>query len=373
MNDLLDPLFRFFAAVLSSIYSVIPSYGLAITIFTVLMMAAITPLTVKSTKSMLQTQRLQPRLKELQAQYKGDRERLNAEMMAFYKENDISPLGGCLPILAQSPIFIVMYRLLSGLTTRIGGVGSGVGHVVSQVQQGVAPTSWVYNDQNFLPEHINDSSRLYHDLILTNKMKFLGLDLAMSPKNALAAGVVTFLPFAALLLAILGIQMYQNHQIQARNPAAQSNPQQQMLMKIMPFMLPAFAFTLSAAMAVYWGIQGLCRIAVQTYITRRFYHEHENDVVNPTTTGKKSSSGKPQAAGAKGSKQESGRTAAKKTPAKASISSTSKAAGTSKAAKAQSRKGRKSSATSSTRTSDTSAPSARRSGDPRNSVNNKRK
>ncbi len=298
MNSLLEPLFDFFARILSGIYSVVPSFGLSITIFTVLMMAAITPLTVRSTKSMLQMQRMQPQIKAIQERNKGDREAANVELMAFYRDNEISPLGGCLPVLAQSPVFIVMYRLLSGLTTRVGGVGSGVGHVVSQTQAGVEPTSWVYNDQVFQPEHIHHDSRLYHDLEGLTQMKFLGLDLSQSPSRAFAEGIVHFLPYGALLIAILGIQIYQNRQIQARNTSAQANSQQQMLLKIMPFILPAFAFPLAAAMSLYWGVQGLCRIVTQAYITKRFYRDHKDDPVPPvpTKSTKKGASAKSVAA-----------------------------------------------------------------------------
>ena len=111
------------ASVLNFFYTLIPSYGISIMMLTVLVMALITPLTVKSTRSMLQMQRMQPEMKRLQAKYKDDREKLNEELMKFYRENKINPLGGCLPIVAQMPVFIIMYQLLRGLTNRQGGTG----------------------------------------------------------------------------------------------------------------------------------------------------------------------------------------------------------------------------------------------------------
>ena len=59
--------------------------------------------------------------------------------MAFYQENQINPLGGCLPMLAQMPVFIIMYQLLRGLTVRPGGLGSGVGQIVAQTQRAKRP------------------------------------------------------------------------------------------------------------------------------------------------------------------------------------------------------------------------------------------
>ena len=81
--------------------------------------AALTPVTVKSTKSMLAMQRLQPEMKKLQAKYKGpeNREMLNQEMMRLYKENGTSPFGACLPSLLQMPFLIVLYTLIRGLST----------------------------------------------------------------------------------------------------------------------------------------------------------------------------------------------------------------------------------------------------------------
>ena len=66
------------------------------------------------------------------------------------------------------PVFIIMYQLLRGLTTRQGGLGSGLGHIAGQVQQGVELTPWVFTDQYFRPEHLNHSSDLYQSLSSTN-------------------------------------------------------------------------------------------------------------------------------------------------------------------------------------------------------------
>ena len=146
--------FDFLGGILNFFYTLVPSYGLAIMMLTVLVMVLITPLTVKSTRSMLQMQRMQPEMKRLQAKYKDDREKLNEELMKFYRENKINPLGGCLPIVAQMPVFIIMYRLLRGLTTRQGGLGSGIGHIAGQVKMGDSLTPWLFTNQYFRPEHL---------------------------------------------------------------------------------------------------------------------------------------------------------------------------------------------------------------------------
>jgi len=118
-GSILDPLYTALGWVMALLYSVIPSYGIAIILLTVVVRLVLYPLTVKQTKSMQAMQRLQPEIKRLQAKYKNDRQKLNEEMMAFYKENKVNPLSGCLPLVLQLPLFIVLYRLIHDLTTTV--------------------------------------------------------------------------------------------------------------------------------------------------------------------------------------------------------------------------------------------------------------
>jgi YidC/Oxa1 family membrane protein insertase len=87
-------------------------YGVAIILLTVAMRVLLIPLTVKQTQSMMEMQRIQPKLKKLQEKYKNDKEKLQEETMKFYQENKVNPFGGCLPLLLQMPIFIALFRVL---------------------------------------------------------------------------------------------------------------------------------------------------------------------------------------------------------------------------------------------------------------------
>src|SRR5581483_8140018 len=109
-------LFAPFAQALAFFYRLVPDYGVAIALFTLAVMIVLTPLTLKETRSMMIMQSLQPEMKKLQAQYKDDRQKLNEELMKFYRENNINPLGGCLPLLIQLPVFWILYRVIYGLT-----------------------------------------------------------------------------------------------------------------------------------------------------------------------------------------------------------------------------------------------------------------
>lgn len=285
------------ASVLNFFYTIIPSslqptlgFGLSIMLLTVLVMALITPLTIKSTRSMLQMQRLQPEMKRLQEKYKDDREKLNQELMAFYRENQINPLGGCLPLIAQMPVFIIMYQLLRGLTVRPGGLGSGLGQVVAQTQLGEQTTPWIFTDQVFTPSHLNPGTELYQALNSTNDMNFLGMDLSLSAAEAMTMSFVTALPYLALLGIMLATGLYQNRQLQARNTSGNVNPQQQMIMKFMPFFLPIFSYGFPAGLALYWCTQNFCRIGTNAYITRSVYRkEHADDPIEVSATEKSDS------------------------------------------------------------------------------------
>src|ERR1700721_2167878 len=111
--NILQPLISVFEAVLKFIHNNLGvGWGLSIVLLTVLIRAFLVPLTVKQFRSMQALQAHQPELKALQAKYKDDKQRLNQEIMKFYKENKVNPLGSCLPLLAQFPVFISLYYLL---------------------------------------------------------------------------------------------------------------------------------------------------------------------------------------------------------------------------------------------------------------------
>jgi YidC/Oxa1 family membrane protein insertase len=88
------------------------SWGMSIIALTVVTRALLIPLTYKQLKGMRAMQALQPQIKELQEKYKNDKQRMQQEMMRFYKENKVNPLASCLPLLAQLPVFITLFYVL---------------------------------------------------------------------------------------------------------------------------------------------------------------------------------------------------------------------------------------------------------------------
>src|SRR3954452_6778359 len=243
-------MFGLIAQVLEFFYSIVPNYAIAIAMLTLTVMIILTPLTLKGTRSMMMMQIVQPELKKLQAQYKDDRQKLNEEMMKFYKENSINPLSGCLPLLIQMPVFLVLYRVLHGLTQQAANGG-------------------------FEPAYLDKSSELYQSLVGQTEMKAFGMDLASSASNAVSKGIVHALPYLILVVGVCLTSIVQQKQISGRNPAAQSNPQQQLLMKLGPIMITFFSLIVPAGLAVYFFVSNLYRVGQQELISRTIYRTPE--------------------------------------------------------------------------------------------------
>jgi YidC/Oxa1 family membrane protein insertase len=238
--------FDLIATVLAWFYEIVPSYGLAIIFLTLAVMVVLTPLTLKGTRSMMAMQQLQPEMKKIQQKYKGDRQKLNEEMLKFYQENKINPLGGCLPLLIQMPVFLVLYRVIQGLTK----TGS---------------------DGNFDPSYLDHSSQLYKDLSNTDQMLFLGIDLSESAQHAFSQSIGEAIPYLILIGLVALTGWYQNRQIQARRsstPVSDIGAQQQAIMKYMWLILPVFSWAIPAGVVLYFLASNLYRVGQQAYIQK---------------------------------------------------------------------------------------------------------
>jgi YidC/Oxa1 family membrane protein insertase len=125
--NILQPLIDVANAVLKFFHENVGlSWGMSIVALTVCTRAILIPLTYKQLKGMRAMQALQPQIKELQEKYKNDKQRMQQEMMRFYKENKVNPFASCIPLLAQLPVFITLfYTLRHELPTDIGCGAAG--------------------------------------------------------------------------------------------------------------------------------------------------------------------------------------------------------------------------------------------------------
>ena len=237
-------MFQALAGLLAFFYDLVPSYAFAIAMLTFTVMLVLSPLTLKSTRNMLEMQRLQPELKKIQAKYKNDRQKLNEEMMAFYREHKVNPVAGCIPMLLQMPVFIVMYRVISGLTAKTA--------------EGIPR-----------PKYLSKTTDLYQALVSDGgKMPSLGIDLAKSANDS-HGSFTSALPFFLLVVLVMGTQYFQTKQMTGRNPAAAAaNPQTQMMTRIMPIFFGFISYSIPAGVNVYFLASAVFRIVQQEVMYR---------------------------------------------------------------------------------------------------------
>jgi YidC/Oxa1 family membrane protein insertase len=240
--------FEIFASGLAAFFSLVKSYGLAIILLTLVVRILLLPLSIKQTRSMREMAVIQPEVKKIQAKYKGkqDRQKMNEEMMALYKEHSVNPFGGCLPLLMQFPVLIALFYVIRG------------------------PLKYLASD-TALAGALKDSP------LATNQ--FLGLRLDCLPSDVLAqegssfiqgepcgTGFVSFLPYLFLILAMGLTTWYQQKQMQARQADSPQAQQMQMIGRIMPVLLMVFAYNFPTGVVIYWVTTNLWTIVQQRII-----------------------------------------------------------------------------------------------------------
>jgi YidC/Oxa1 family membrane protein insertase len=231
-----EPLYSALGSVLAFFYGLVPSFAFAIAMLTVTVRVALIPLTAKQVKSQQAMQRIQPEMKRLQTKHRGDRQKLNEEMMKLYKEHQVNPLSGCLPILLQMPLFIVLYRLILDLS-------------------------------KIPPRHLPTDSALHAALSESGgRMVSFGMDLA--DKAGSVAGFGNALPYYVLIALVVATGFYQQRQMTARMPAGAVNPQMQIIGKVFPVMMGLISLSIPAGVVVYFVVSNLWQIGQQAVTFR---------------------------------------------------------------------------------------------------------
>jgi YidC/Oxa1 family membrane protein insertase len=244
-GSVFDPLYNALGSVLAFLYSLVPNLGVAIILLTFVVMLVLYPLTAKQAKSMLAMQKVQPEIKKLQAKYKGDRQKLNEEVMKFYQENKINPLAGCLPLVVQLPIFFTLFRVLRDPFKHIPKTGSFAG---------------LYHDLCG-PNHLKSctTGNLHH-------LKFLTIDLQKTATDSHGGVAGSILPFLLVGLVVLTGYL-QTRQAQSRTP--QTNKQMGTIMKILPIFFGLISLQFPAGLVLYFLISNIWRVGQQEVIFRR--------------------------------------------------------------------------------------------------------
>jgi YidC/Oxa1 family membrane protein insertase len=215
-----------------------PAWGLSIVSLVVVIRIALIPLFVKQIKSTRNMQALQPRIKEIQAKYKNDRERQSQELMKLYKETGTNPLSSCLPIIAQAPFFISLYHVLNGIA------------------------------------HDRATGPLDKELVKSAfHAKIFGAPISSSfthPNGHTTVQVVTIIMILLMSLS----QFITQRQLMLKNmtPEQADNPfvkQQKLLMYVFPVMFAVFGINFPVGVLVYWLTTNVWTMGQQLYVIRR--------------------------------------------------------------------------------------------------------
>jgi YidC/Oxa1 family membrane protein insertase len=266
-------MFEIPAALLSWFYGLTNNYTIAIAMIAAVVMAITTPLTLKSTKGMLEMQKLAPEMRKLQNEYRNDRTKLNEEMMKLYQEHKVNPMASCLPLLAQAPVFYIMFRVLRGLAYR----PVGAARPVSDAVWGAFSRPDEVADPGFIPRYLAVDSALYESLFGGQSIPSLGLDLSKSAAEAVAEGFGTGIWYVLLVVLLGALYFAQQRMVAARASISPTmSAGQAKLMQYLPVFFAIFQIFFLAALVVYYLFQTVFRILQQAYITRAFYGHDES-------------------------------------------------------------------------------------------------
>ncbi len=219
---------NFLILIMEKIVSVVGNYGIAIILLTIFVKLCMLPLTRKSMRSQHKMQQVQPLIKELKEKYKNDPKRQQAETMRVFKENGVSPVGGCLPMVIQLPIFFALYGAFS--------------------------KSFLIRQQDFIPGWINDLSQPDHLFHLPFEIPFFNIQF------------FNLLPVIYLLMQLLHMHMMPK----STDPQQQ---QQQKMMKYMPIIFVFIFYSMPSGLVLYFVTQSFLTVIEHYFIKRNTDHE----------------------------------------------------------------------------------------------------
>jgi YidC/Oxa1 family membrane protein insertase len=202
--------------VLKKCYAVTHNYGIAIILLTIAIKIVFWPLTHKSYVSMQKMKKIQPKIAQIREKYKDDREKLNQELMAAYKTYKVSPMGGCLPMVLQIPVFFALYRMLNAAVD--------LRHQPFML--------WV------------------KDLTAPDR-----LDIGVA---------IPYLGGIPVMTLLMGITMF----LQQKMTPSGGDPRQEKIMLLMPVMFTFFFINFPAGLVLYWLVNNVLSIAQQYWINR---------------------------------------------------------------------------------------------------------
>jgi YidC/Oxa1 family membrane protein insertase len=259
-NGLLDLIFQ----LLLFFYGVVGNWGFAIILLTIVFRVVTMPLVWKQTKSMIEMQKIQPKIKALQEKYKNNKEKQQEELMKFYKENKVNPFGGCLPLLLQMPLLFALFSVLRELLPRY------INTAVPAVQQAAAK-GWL-----FLPDITKTPSEVYSiaSSVATGTVgaaSDLGSRVATSAivpgAGGALNGVMAVLPYV-IMVALFALSTWLPQYLLTKDKT------QRKTAAYMSIMMVWFGFVSPAGVLIYWVTSSAWQIGQQV-LTQRYLASKE--------------------------------------------------------------------------------------------------
>ena len=265
-----------FAYIMRLIYTFAKDYGLTIILFTALAKLVLWPLNVSSQKSMVAMQKIQPQLAKLQEKYKNDKDKLGQETMKLYQDNNINPLGGCLPTLIQFPLIIAIYQVVIRPMKHLMSIDI-TAPAVAKVLKAAGITS----------AHEIEIIKQINEAGIADKVKgffnidfnFFGLDLSQVPQAHLGEWTTNFIWIIPLLSLISAYAMSKLSSSMNSNSAANEQAQstQKTMLLLMPLMSGYFTLILPAGVGLYWIVSNILQMIQLVVITQTIKKSAEKE------------------------------------------------------------------------------------------------
>ena len=288
-----------FGSLLNIIYNFVHNYGIAIILFTIIIKLAMLPITINQQKSMKKNAKVQEKMKVLQVKYKGDKEKLNQEVMAMYKEEKMNPMSGCLSAIIQMVLMISIFYMIRNPLTYMQNMDSEkIDHYIQQLEYNDKYVSTAYRETDIIRESafLIKENPDDPDVERTNlNMNFLGLDLNRVPNQNLTDWTVYIIPVIYIISTFISIRittMYQTKKKEknkllvednnknAEKPAEPTSMEQ--MNKTMMWMMPIMSISISMiaplGLALYWLTNNILMICERLVLNKVLKDEDKNEV-----------------------------------------------------------------------------------------------
>ena len=230
------------------------------------------PLLAKQQKSMRQIQKIQPLLEKAQKKYANDKQKLQQETVKIYQENNVSPAGGCLPLLIQFPIIIGLYQVITKPLQYILHLDVDVIKKIAEVLS----MDYARTSQITIANAISENAALIQEKVGVTieaiNFDFFGLNLSMTPDLKFISWLWIIPVLSAVTSYIVSII---SRQLSGNTSAA--NEQMKTMNIIMPLMSGYFCFIMPAGVGVYWVVSNILQVLQQLILTAYYKRKEEKE------------------------------------------------------------------------------------------------